>query len=369
MHEAIRAFHLKLRPDDKLWFEAAWRDFDGERCMFNEALDPHEVLSCGEHVWGGQMLPDTIPILANGCGDYLCARFSFDGTLSEIIEWQHEGSNWRHYGYSICEALALNRWEYRNIEGNDSENMSPPVGLSPVAAAEAACANALESKLQEVCHHFGGNKLANMVGVDWKEFRLWLPDPSEMPVPVRDQLASIIGVDPQELVIQDWDSARKHANAVLQLRTDLAWTYAVAGRAQERSGLADMALKMYEAGVRKLCSSTSFTDTWKHNLTIGSKFAVDRLLNFPVDTLDPSSREYMVAVANNKLRDYWIAQSEAAVADGEFEAAYQCMYAAGWDDLYTDDILEILQALASLAKRASSPTLEAISSLHISTAP
>jgi hypothetical protein len=369
MQEAIRAFHLKLRPDDQLWFEAAWKDFDGEKCMFNEALDLHEVLSFGKYVWGGQMLPDTIPILANGCGDYLCARFGFDGTLSEIIEWQHEGSNWRHYGYSICEALALNRWEYRLIEENNSENFPSPAGLSPVAAAEAACANALESKLKEACHRFGGNKLANMVGVEWKEFRLWLPDPSEMPVPVRNQLASIIGIDPQEMVMQDWDSAMRHAESTLQLRADLAWPYAVAGRALERSGFADMALKMYEAGVRKLCSSTSFTNTWKHTFTIGSKSAVDRLLAFPVDALDPSAREYMDAVTSNRLRQYWVAQSETAATQGRIETAYKCMYAAGWDDLYTNDILEILQALGLLAKRANSSTLQAILSLHISTVP
>jgi hypothetical protein len=367
MQEVIQAFHLRLRPDDRRWFDGAWRDFDGNSCMFNEALDPREVLERAKSVWGGLMLPDTLPILANGFGDFLCARFTYDGTLSEIIEWQHEGAHWRHYGYSIGEALELNRWEYRSSEGDDSRSSLLPVGLSPVAACEAACAKSLSSKLREACHQKGGGKLAKLIGVDWKEFRLWLPDPSAMPVSERDRLAATLGMHPLEMVRQDWDTALTKAQSVLKLRTDLAWPYAVVGRALERLGFSAEAVKMYEAGARKLCSSASFTGDWRYAFTAGSKFAVDRLLTLPKDTLDPSAREYVDAVANRRLRDYWLAQSKAATEEGNFNGAYEYLYAAGWDDLDCSGILEILQALGLSAKRADSPALEAILRLHIAT--
>jgi hypothetical protein len=335
--------------------------------MFNEALDPREVLERAESVCGGLMLPDTLPILANGFGDFLCTRFRHDGTLYEIIEWQHEGAYWRHYGYSIAEALELNRWEYRSSNGDDSRGSLLPVGLSAVAACEAACAESLRSKLKEACHQMGGGKLAKLIGVDWKEFRLWLPDPSAMPVSERDRLAAILGIQPLEMVRQDWDAALMQAQSVLKLRTDLAWPYAVVGRALERSGLSAEAVKMYEAGARKLCSSVSFTGEWRYAFTTGSKFAVDRLLALPKDALDPSVREYMDAVMNRRLRDYWLAQAKASTEKGDFNGAYEYLYAAGWDDLDCSGILEILHALSLSAKQARSPALEAILKLHIAT--
>jgi len=44
----------------------------------------------GSGIWGGAMLPDTLPMLGNGCGDCLCLRFRPDGTVSEVIRWLHE---------------------------------------------------------------------------------------------------------------------------------------------------------------------------------------------------------------------------------------------------------------------------------------
>jgi hypothetical protein len=98
VQKLIQRFNLQLAPDDLNWFAGAWQYFQSAASSYNQPLDPKATLECAESVWGGQMLPDTIPILANGAGDYLCARFNHDGTLSEIIEWRHEGYHWRHFG-------------------------------------------------------------------------------------------------------------------------------------------------------------------------------------------------------------------------------------------------------------------------------
>jgi hypothetical protein len=337
MQEIIQAFHLKLSVDDARWFDGGWRDFNDEWSMFNEALDPREVLGGGVNVWGGMMLPDTVPILANGCGDYLCARFRHDGTLVEIVEWNHEETDWKHYGYSIREALALNRWNYQ-FESQDYSHASLPIaGLSPVAICDVTCATALRNKLAEACLRIGVTSLSNMIGVRWQEFCRWLPYPSEMPASKREQLAGALGMQPEELIQQDWSTALAQAQSALRLRTDLAWPYAVAGRALEHLGHVDEAVKMYEAGARTFCSSASFTREWRGDFKIGSKFAVDRLRELAKESLDPVAREYVDAATNHKLREYWLAQSQAASAKGDFKLAYENLYAAGWDDYFYSD--------------------------------
>ncbi len=81
MQEVTKRFHLQLSPSDKNWFEGGWRDFDGNASLYNQPLDPHEVLEHAEGIWGGMMLPDSIPLLKNGMGGSLCARFTNDGEL------------------------------------------------------------------------------------------------------------------------------------------------------------------------------------------------------------------------------------------------------------------------------------------------
>ena len=367
MRTVIQHFRLQLSPADQMWFEGAWRDFDGGACTYNESLDPGETLEHAERVWGGQMLPDTIPLLTNGAGDYLCARFTHDGTLSEVIEWLHEGARWRHYGRSINEAVAFDQMEYRQSgDVRDSEKSQLPAGLSPVAVSETACEKALMSQLEDACRHVGGTKLARLVGVSWEEFRAWLRDPSRIPEPKCEQLATALGINQREMVRQDWDTALLQAQSVLNLRVDLAWPYVVAGQAFERRGCPDDAVAMYKAGAMKLGSSSSFTALWSfvpHSAT--GKFAVDRLLTLASHNLEASLQKYVNATVERKTRNFWLNHANAATEQGDHRAAYQYLYAAGWDYYHSNDILEILHAMKASAKLAGSHTLGAILALHI----
>ncbi len=367
MQKAIKRFNFQLSPTDKIWFEGGWRDFDGSSSLYNQPLDPDEILEHAKGVWGGMMLPDTIPLLANGAGDYLCARFTNEGTLSEIIEWLHEGAGWRHYGYSINQAIALDQMKFRRSSGifNDQDSQSL-ARLSSVAVSEAACKRALRSQLEDACRRIGGAKLARLVDVTWKEFGPWLRDPSGIPALKREQLAAVLGVDQREMVQQDWDAALLQSQSVLKLRADLAWPYAVAGQALERLGCPEDAVKMYKAGAKKLGSSSSFTTQWSAVSGSGTgKFAVDRLLALADGKLEFTIQGYVTATVERKARHYWLTNAEAATKEGDHEDAYQCLCAAGWDFYYSNDILEILQAMKASAKLAGSHTLEAIVALHI----
>jgi len=60
---------------------------------FSERVEPAELLDPGSAaVWGGQMLPDSLPLFDNDAGDRILARFAMDGSIREFVEWRHEGS-------------------------------------------------------------------------------------------------------------------------------------------------------------------------------------------------------------------------------------------------------------------------------------
>ena len=105
-HQWEERFHLRLPPDlvawldDELW-ERGWS------VGLAEFTEPHLPSSESQSpaVWGGGMLPDSLPILGNGCGDCLCLRFHPDGTVFEVVRWSHEGAFWTPYGKTLSEAL------------------------------------------------------------------------------------------------------------------------------------------------------------------------------------------------------------------------------------------------------------------------
>jgi tetratricopeptide (TPR) repeat protein len=368
LKKIIERFQLQLSPADLKWFEGGWRYFDGSASEYHQALDPQEVLEHGKGIWGGMMLPDSIPLLENGMGDSLCARFSYDGTLSEIIEWHHEGAGWRHYGYSIDQAIALDLIVYRQSEGvHDSKDSSLLAAVSPVAMNEMDCNRALTTKLADACRQIGTRRLAELVGASHDEFSVWFGEPAKIPASKCEQLAAILRLEPNELIKRDWHTALSKSQSVLKLRSDLAWPYGVAGRAFEELGRIEAAAELYKAGVKKLGSSSSFTEPWSLVSKSGTgKFAADRLLTLAYADLEPAIKQYLDAIAGKKVRDFWFAGGNAAATEGDFRTAYDCYFAVGWDIHYYNDMAEILKAIKTSAGLAGSPTLEAIGELHFS---
>ncbi len=61
----------------------------------------------------GFMLPDTLPILGNGYGDWLCMRVNADNTAGEVVHWYHGGGDWMPWGRNPAEAIAFDRLRQR----------------------------------------------------------------------------------------------------------------------------------------------------------------------------------------------------------------------------------------------------------------
>jgi len=153
------------------------------------------------------------------------------------------------------------------------------------------------------------------------------------------------------------------------VRPDLAWPYAVVGWALERQGQLAPALDVYKAGAMALGSSSSFTSTWMLIPNRGTgKFVVDRLALLSELDFEQDVREYVTAVLERKTRDFWLHRAKNTTDRGDHAAAYQHLYAAGWDFLILNDIAEVLKALKTAAESAGSPALAALAALRLSNA-
>ena len=65
------------------------------------------------------------------------------------------------------------------------------------------------------------------------------------------------------------------------------------------------------------------------------------------------------------MRDYWLGRAKEAAQRRERAAAYQHLYAAGWDDYFSNDIDSILAKLVTAAESAGSPALAALAKWHL----
>jgi hypothetical protein len=360
------ALHLHLSPDLQEWFDGGQHKLLGSQ-MFNDRLDPEEVL-LGKHIWGGQMPPDTLPVVGNGAGDYLCAKFTAGGELAEIVAWHHEGSHWDHYGSSLSQALTFDIWNSTVLEGCNKDRTPEFPGISQVAALRVACKLALRSRLHEACSIRGGGRLAESVGVPWMLFRTWLFDPSQMAADKLERLAAILGINAEELVKQDWEKAFECATSVIRLRADLAWPYTVAGWAYEKAGNIKQAIDWYSTGFCKLGATLSFTSAWTTTPSPDPcRFSIRRLLDLAPPDISPGLQEYIAAEAQGPLsvRSFWMAHADQETKQGQYSEAYDNLYFAGWDSHCSNDVPALLQALAIAAKNSGSPALEALALLHL----
>lgn len=311
------------------------------------------------------MLPDTLPILGNGMGDCVNVRFNGDGSISEFVEWHHEGGHWSHWGYSIQQVLSLNYLKFERLE-EFAADLSSHADLSPIVIREAACRRALRSRLHEVCALKGGGKLAKQLGVEWSLFKTWLFDPALIPSDKVKLLATSLGIREGELISQNWDLALEQAESILKLRNDLAWPYVVIGWACEREQQIPKAKDAYRAGLMKLGSSASFTANWtRTNSARASKFAAERLIALGDSGLDSDAHNYIDALTSGGTREYWLNQAERASERGDHGQAYQHYYAAGWDFFHSNNIGIILTSLMAEAEKAGLNTLAALASLHL----
>lgn len=350
----------------------------------------------GTAIWGGLMLPDTLPFLSDGSGNSLCLRFGFDGTVSEVICWDHEGGGWKPYGKTLAESLLLDAavvseetrdvnlftfadWALSWISTLEVRRFDPSwnpeallarmreLGVAEVALHQLQCERSLTTKLQRASRKVGGGKFARSLGVDWSKFKQWLFEPEVIPTEYEGVLSSLTNIPFTDLVYEDWESAAVEARAVLDLRTDLAWPFVVLGRHDERKGNVEGAINHYLAAQETAGSSAGFTAIWSVLSDWRYSFPVGRLmaLREPNKLRDD---DYLQALASGNpgqgIREYWIKKGEEAERTGRYNSAYRSYYQAGWDLPISTDIEMVLDRLERVSAKAGYDALALLARHH-----
>ncbi len=392
-------YQLRLSAAWKRWFSGAPDWLQAENMEFPGAfqtrLSAAELSgACPQAIWPGFMLPDTLPILGNQYGDWICVRIGPDGSCGELIHWYHGGGDWIPVGTTMEEAIlhdvvdqfrplrtqmlrgaaetllpdnlqqvsrrlaqpGLQSWL---IEGLPMSGASPGEALQEVLvqlaegdytaalsvlfaqewAFEATACDMVEQALQGQagCKLSNHRELANHASLDSRqrsELVKWLFDIDAHANPL-EQFA-----DQCHDLVQDWDLAATTCAQVVERRQDLGWAFDILGWNYQRNGDLPAAAEIYFSGRH----ASSFSD---QAVRLGSHWFDQRFGKFSVaqlwslqDSLPPNmlSDDYLRAIHTAapqemllSVQNYWLARGEQALEGGEFEVAYQAFYAAGWD--------------------------------------
>lgn len=404
-------FCTKLPDDVRAWVDQQpWRHGGGaEFCV---ALSPEQLLEPEPGtIWPGFMLPDTLPLVGNGYGDWLCLRFNSHGTVGEVIRWSHGGGDWIPYGGHLAEALIYDFAAH-------CAPFRPPVFERPVRSPElssqlghwadqwmmldlqdvldaSAAANGLavldlllrnrvaefavrrDRTLKWLDSGLKSNsepRLAAQLDIAWEpDFVRWLFDTDLIPSDRREQLARHFEQPPDDLFKQAWERAEREALAVIEKRCDLGWAFDIAGWAAERRGDLGRASRLYFAGLHSSLFSdetVAFRTHWIDERY--GKFAAARLAELEShlsaqQACDPYLNlfwEIDAASTRTRVREHWLHKARDAKDPA---AAYDCYYRAGWDLGSSDHgaYAEILTGLVTSAAKAGARTLAAVAEMHL----
>ncbi|QDV26333.1 SMI1/KNR4 family protein [Aureliella helgolandensis] len=337
-----------ITPAWARWFDGEWNQ-DLPAGSFRKPLPTNTLLSeAPQDIWAGFMLPDTLPLISNEYGDWLCIRVLPTGELGELVHWYHGGGDWIPIGNTLVEALlhdvidqfrpvrkqvlrgaseTLQTGHHREVldrfaddfrQGWFSqavEELAPQAKRLPAdflhqleqgeysvclqalekhgLAIDAIACDRIEDLLQNPLAVIANREIAEAVGLQWSpDFVRILFDPQLATAEMRQAICDAAGISPENWPQQDWAQAQNYAEQVLSRRQDLGWAFNIAGWAQYRNGHVSAAIEHYWAGR----FASSFSDQsvrvrthWfptKHH-----KFATAQLLSLHKDGHEAATKD------------------------------------------------------------------------------
>lgn len=388
------AYSLTLSPAWKAWFDHDLNALLPPGAMREVVQAEQLVESVPSQIWPGFMLPDTLPIIGNAYGDWLCARIDENNRFGELIYWYHGGGDWIPVGNGLAEALlhdavdhfrpirkqavrgakelektedaallerlsesSFQNWLVENLP--HGQNEANPIdfvrGLADHLAtgdysgaiqrlysfnwaAEALACDLIEEALQAPLAQIANSAFAEKHGYNWyPEFVAWMFDLNTMPAETIEHLQNLPDNSwPQ----QNWDKAAAVANRTLSVRSDLGWAFTVSGWEQERAGDIAGAAKTYFAGRYASSFADQSVRLSCHSLSERmGKFCVERLAQLlDKGSIQASTDDYLQLFLGDseqsllaRLHTYWWDKGQEQLEHSDYAGAYQCFMRSGWD--------------------------------------
>lgn len=414
-------YHLRLDASLIDWLDSQQWQTQGSG-EFRLAATPEDWLAdCPESIWPGLMPPDVLPILGNEYGDWLCLRIGSESRVSEVIHWYHGGGDWIPWGRTLPEAIAFQQIRdhlpghaFRHADAAERVRRSHPEdphfvwakaflpatavqlieslpARDPAAGQDAlgilesliatdvatvplhaeAILRALDTPLRRLTP-----AMIAPLGVDWESQAMgWMFDADLVPDLHRPALAQILPEDSRRWRQQDWQTAQRHAQAVVHTRSDLGWALLTLGWIAEKQRDFPTALRFYSHAL----PASVLADQSVRFRTHGNeedKFSARRLANLlkrhPPLSVQINADYWQVWSAApsgqraDAIAEFWRLQSQRAIEAGDWSSAYEARVRQGWD-LGLKSIQQyggLLTDIAAAAKHAGQAGRAAVASAH-----
>ncbi len=431
-------YHVELDDAWRQWFDrdAKQVPLPGE---FRESTQHSFLLDRAPTIiWPGLMLPDTLPLIGNEYGDWLCVRVNSSNRFDELVHWYHGGGDWIPVGRTIAEAVLhdivdqfrprvgqvlrgaaestspehlsnviqrlneerLQRWLVASLDENPSPSLEHSSTFREVLNAlstrsylpavqqleragwsvEAALCDQIEYALQVPIRSLASDEIPKRLGLNYEpDYVRWLFDAQQIPNNALHQIQEILhtlGIAPAEPRSQDWSEAERVALRLLDRRNDLAWAVDIAGWAAKRRGDLNVACAIYFNGRFASAFSNQSIRMRSHGFDQRfGKVALAELWNLR-DHLSPSQRDdtYLQKVwqtpartLQREIQEYWMTAAKEAMNAGNFTAAYESYYRAGWDigAQRMTDYLDVFAGLIESSQAAGWPARAAVAETHL----
>ena len=431
-------YHVELDDSWRQWF-----DQDAEQVPlageFRESTQHGFLLDrAPTTVWPGLMLPDTLPLIGNEYGDWLCVRVDSENRFAELVHWYHGGGDWIPVGRTIAEAVLhdivdqfrprvgqvlrgaaestssehlsnviqrlheerLQRWLAASLSEKPGESQEHSSALRDVLSAlsarnylyavqhleragwalEASLCDQIEYALQVPIRSLTSDEIPKRLGLNYEpDYVRWLFDAQQIPNSALHQIQEILhslGVAPAQPHKQDWVEAERLAVRLLELRSDLAWAVDIAGWAAKRRGDLEAACEIYFNGRFASAFSNQSIRMRSHGFDPRfGKVALAEMWNLR-DYLSPTQRDdsYLqkvwqtpARVLQQEVQKYWMTAAKEAMSKGNFAAAYESYYRAGWDigAQRMTDYLDIFAGLIESSQAAGWQARASIAETHL----
>lgn len=381
-------FQLQLSPSWRQWFNQTSHETQLPG-FFRRPVDLDGL--CAQRpsqIWAGFMLPDSLPILGNGYGDWICARVNQDGEISELIHWYHGGGDWVPVGRNLAEAVVHDAVDVHRpvrkqmlrgaVETTRARGSSHSSALlewlsnSLLPSHPQASADKLESLLLQANATNYATSVQSLIDLQIA------PDAAAC-----DQIEQIIQHSiPSEngslhmLSEEDCERIIALCETVLSRRQDLGWSHSLLGWCQQLNGNKPAGRESFFHGRLASAFSDQSVRLRLHRFEQRyGKFSIAQLAaskaNLSPEMLEDSYLSNCLASKDvnlvARIQDYWLTMAQQASSQGDHAAAYAYAFNAGWDlgAANMASYRKILDFLAGSAAKAGWAARAAIAQAHL----
>lgn len=346
-------YKLQLAPSWSQWFDFLSVNPSLPGC-FRHTVDLHAL--CGSppgQLWPGFMLPDTLPLLGNGYGDWICVRIDQHDRPSELLHWYHGGGDWIPVGRNLAEAIIhdlvdLYRPVRKQMLRGAVESSRPGQlagGLS--APLRSWLEHALaESPLQQA---FEFERLLRYLSSG--DYHQALELMIEAGLAIDAATCDLVELTIQRAVPSEHGSLHlmpeaecgrieKLCESVVQRRSDLGWSFSLLGWCQHSNKQRELACETFFAGRFASAFSDQSVRLRLHKFEQRfGKYSIAQLVasrSLLTDSMQHDS--YLQIFLSGRpgnlvglVQEYWLGLAQQAMQAADFASAYDYAYNAGWD--------------------------------------